>query len=402
MKKVLFLLLAAAMAWWLMACQSKLVQSPYGEADFDASGAVTLATERSSYDISVESYTYLITNNTEETIQFTPDYMIEYQQDGQWYTLPRSEAYQEGSVPQNTTSVAPGETGSGSFSFWSYDFTVKEGTYRLIKPVGGLLCQAEFTIGPKDTGAEGGYIPLEQLPEELDLEELDCDLILDAAGAPAGGGEERVLDFFREVAQGNPAKLRMVVSTQEGDPIVCDVVFADNHFLYRQDATRDRYGSGGITQRRYSYLVTDGDALYLSDFASLSYADGQRTLAAGQQRLLEAEALPGGWGELTAAVEQMTERRLASDATMARYYSADGVYWVNLTAEPLDYTVTSRSYGMSRTLTELPEEAEGLEIVSAQWLSETQVQLNCAGGPNSQVWYAVFDLEAETVVSAGV
>ena len=57
---------------------------------------------------------------------------------------------------------------------------------------------------------------------------------------------------------------------------------------------------------------------------------------------------------------------------------------------------------MSRTLTELPEQTEGLEIVSAQWLSETQVQLNCAGGPNSQVWYAVFDLEAETVVSAGV
>ena len=76
---------------------------------------------------------------------------------------------------------------------------------------------------------------------------------------------------------------------------------------------------------------------------------------------------------------------------------------MNLTAEPLDYTVTSKTYGMSRTLTELPEQTEGLEIVSAQWLSETQVQLNCrVSGDAEQVWYAVFDVEEETVVSAGV
>ena len=403
MKRVLLLLLVVGIACGLAACQGNLVQSPYAESDFDASGAVTLTTERSSYDISVESYTYYITNNTEEPIQFTPDYMIEYLSDGQWSTLPRSEEYQEGSASQNVTTVAPGETGSGSFSFWSYDFTVTEGTYRLIKPVGDLLCQVEFTIGQQSSGDDAyGYTPLEQLPETLDLEKMDCDLVIENTGTLAGGSEERVLSFLEQVAEGEGAMLRFVTFTLDGDPIVHDVVYENNHFLYRRDASRDRSSTEGITQRRYSYLITDGSTISLSDYASPEYASGKRTLEAETLTLLEEGSFTR-WSDLTAAVEEMTAKRLETDATMARYWSEDGTYWVNLTAEPLDYTVTSKTYGMSRTLTELPEQTEGLEIVSAQWLSETQVQLNCrVSGDAEQVWYAVFDVEEETVVSAGV
>ena len=219
------------------------------------------------------------------------------------------------------------------------------------------------------------------------------------AGAIIGGSEERVLDFLEKVADGTPTMLRMVSYTLSGQPVVHDITFESRHFLYRRDDTRS---GGSITQQRYSYLVADGSYIYLSDYADLSYRENpDRTLEAQILAVFTASSF-SDWDSFRGVVEDMTASRLESDATMARYWSEDGTHWVNLTADPMDYTVTSEKYGMSRTLTQFDGLVDGgVEILSAQWLSDTQVQLNCRIEGQEGLYYAVFDLGAEQVISVG-
>ena len=401
MKRLLCILLALALAAALLSCGRNLTPSAYEASDFDTSGEVVLTTQYPNYDKSVESFTYYVTNNTEEDLTFSADYSVEVLQGDTWMELPASGGTAAGNS-EKTIEARPGETVSGSFSFWQYpDYTVEDGTYRIVKEIGGRLCCAEFVIGIVETTVDNpyGYGPLEDLPEELGPEELDCDLVIDESGAIIGGSEERVLDFLEKVADGTPTMLRMVSYTLSGQPVVHDITFESRHFLYRRDDTRS---GGSITQQRYSYLVADGSYIYLSDYADLSYRENpDRTLEAQILAVFTASSF-SDWDSFRGVVEDMTASRLESDATMARYWSEDGAHWVNLTADPMDYTVTSEKYGMSRTLTQFDGLVDGgVEILSAQWLSDTQVQLNCRIEGQEGLYYAVFDLGAEQVISVG-
>ena len=400
MKRLVCILLVLGLAAALLSCGGGLSPSPHREEDFDASGQVELAVQYPNYDKSVERFTYYVTNCTEEPISFSADYAIEVLRGEEWMALPGGS--REPAEDGKMTEVRPGETASGSFSFWQYPgYTVEDGTYRIVKEIGGRLCRAEFVIGVVETGVDNpyGYEPLETLPQELGEAELDCDLVIDESGAVIGGSQERVLAFLEKVEAGTASMLRMVSYTLSGRPVIHDITFENNHFLYRRDDTRS---GGAVTQQRYSYLTADDQYIYLSDYADLRFRENpERTIEARILAVFAASSF-SDWGSLRQAVEDMTESRLERDATMARYWSGDGQHWVNLTADPADYTVTSEKYGMSRTLTQFTGLVEGpVEILSAQWLSETQVQLNCRIGGQEGLFYAVFDLEAEQIVSGG-
>jgi len=71
----------------------------------------------------------------------------------------------------------------------------------------------------------------------------------------------------------------------------------------------------------------------------------------------------------------------------------------------MDYSVSTKGYGMGRTLTECESEDE-LEIVSVRWENAEQVRLLCQktdAEENSREpgWYAVFDTQQEKVISNG-
>ncbi len=391
----------------LHACAKapEMTPSPYDEEDFDTSGTVVLSIEHEVYDKSVESFNYYVENCGEETITFGAPYTIEVYRDGAWRSLPAAEDVGWNDIAYQ---VAPGETWGNSFSFFPYDYEVSDGYYRLIKEVGGRLYYAEFTIGVSDITSDTpyGYEELESLPEELDLSSMDYDLLISAAGTIIGGNEQRVASFLERVSLGTSAMLRIVCYTIEGDPVIHDIIYENSHFLYRRDATRDRLGgTEEIEERRYSFLVTDGTYIYLSDYATLSEDDmGGRNITAGRYAILP-ETWFSDWEAIRGAVEEMTEERVASNVTLVRFWSEDGTYWVNLTKDPMDYTVSSKGYGMSRTLDEWDDE-EALEIVTARWESETRVRLLClpVGGDFSSTElnrYAIFDVEAEEIVESG-
>ena len=407
MKRVVLWFFAAALLLSLVSCQHEieLEPSPYSEGDFDTSGEVALTIEYPVYDDSVTSYRYSVTNNTEETVIFGQQYSIEMLSDGEWKSLPMLEDVGWNDIGYE---AAPGETVSNSFSFWPYDFSVVEGTYRLIKTVtlgdgeARLLCR-EFSVGTSDASGDApyGYTPMEDLPEEIDLETFDCDLATDAVGSILAGSQDRIAAFLDKVALGTPAMLRLVSLTREGDPILYDIIYENDNFLYRVDQTRDQYAESGETaqgiyEQRYSYLVTDGTYLYLSDYASLDYQYlDDRHLEAGSTVILCLDNFEDG-GSLADRVKEMTQQRIADNRTMARYWSEDGTYWVNLTAEKDSFSVSTKGYGVGRTL---PAQAgEDVEIFTAQWISSERVQLMFTTQEGSRNWRAVYDLSSESVV----
>lgn len=400
MKRAVCLLLAAALVLGLAACEQRKKVSPYGEEDFETDSPVILTTENRSYDKSVESFTYWISNYGEEPVTCSTEYAIEVKEGDGWYSLPQAEDYAGGDGGEAIT-VAPGESATGKFSFWQYDYEVTEGTYRLIMTIGGRLHRTYFSIGTsEDLEADPyGYGTLESLPETLDLEDLTYDIAINSAGTLIGGSEEHVIIFLKKVADGTDGMLRIVSYGLSGQPVLYDVIYENDHFLCRKDASRD--GGEAVTQQRYSFLVTDGDYIYLSNQATLEEkALSGRRIEADRFAILTGSDF-SAWDTMVELVEQMTEDRLETDATLARYWSEDGTYWVNLTADPKDYTVSSSKHGMSRTLTEfsqLEEEREAeMEIVSAVWTGETQVRLSCRlRGDDEETWYVTFDAAQET------
>lgn len=128
--------------------------------------------------------------------------------------------------------------------------------------------------------------------------------------------------------------------------------------------------------------------------------EGRRISA--ERRVLLHRDWFADWESAASQVEEMTAQRLSGGVTLARFWSEDGGYWVDLSREGLDYTVSTRGYGMSRTVEGCGEEAE---IVSVRWESPTQLRLFCApkeaGEDQRMGWYAVFDVEQEKAVVQG-
>jgi len=402
-QKLLSILLLIALLLSTVSCGAKTEDSPYSDDDFDLSGDVVLRVEHPVYDKSVTSFHYYVENNTDRELTFGAPYTIEVLRNGVWQSLPLLEDAGWNSIAY---VLEAGGEWSNSFSFFAYDYEVEDGRYRLIKKIEGKRYAAEFTIGESEITGENpfGYEALEELPAELDLASLEYDLLVNAAGEVAGGSEERVSAFLDQVALGTPAMLRIVCVGLGGEAVLYDVIYQDNHFLWRRDATRGSNATA-IEERRYAFLATDGEAVYLSDAVSLREEDlSGRHITAGRYNILQ-ESWFESFDAIVSKVDAITDSQLEKSVVLARFWSADGVYWLDLTKEKMDYLVSTKGYGMGRTLTECESE-DALEIVGVRWENETQVRLMCLRADTQEEssepgWYAIFDAAQEQVISSG-
>lgn len=170
--------------------------------------------------------------------------------------------------------------------------------------------------------------------------------------------------------------------------MVIDVIYEDGSFLWRM-----RSGGEEVTERRLSYLVTDGTDIYLSDGAD--WDAGERY---GDQRVFLVPPLQGK--EWVADVEAMTEDRLAGNLTRYKLWSTDGVWCVRLTEEPTAFSVSWQkpgegSGGNSYDLADWdgPETV----ITGISWREDGKLTVKCetADGGTSRL---TFDPETGTLI----
>lgn len=343
---------------------------------------LTMELEHEVYDPSLTSYTYLLHNNTSETVEFGEPYTIERNDGGQWAELTRRD-----DVGWNTVGylLEPGQTMALTCGFWLYEETPTAGEYRLVKDVGGAQLTAEFALGESVYTAEApyGFGPLEDLPERYTA--------ADAAGTGTviftdEGAEntQAVGEFLEKVSLGVPCQLRTIQDHRESTPMVIDVIFDGDSFLWRM-----RSGSDAVAERRLSYVVTDGTDLYLSDGAD--WESGERYK---DQRIFLVPPLQGqAW---VTEVEAMTEARLADNVTRYRLWSADGIWWAQLREDPTTFTVSWQKpgEGSGGNIYDL-EDWDGLEtaITGLAWREDGKLTLKCetSDGGTSRL---TFDPEA--------
>lgn len=362
--------------WFLLALLSgcgapaprELPEEEHGEdvrgPEEAAPEGLILELEHPVYDPSMTQYTYLVRNETEAPVEFGEPYALQCRAGNQWTDLTPRENFAFTAIGY---SLEPGGVMALTCTLAMYEEPPEVGEYRLVKQVEGQTLYAPFTLGESPYTAETpyGFGPLEDLPETCGADtasEMDAVFTGDGVRNP-----EAVEDFLFKAGLGAPCQLRTVQDYGEGAVMVTDVIFENDHFL-----RRERSG-GVITERRFSYLVTDGRNLYLSNGAD--WESGEKY---GDERTL---LIPeGAAGEMTAAVEEMTAHRLEGNVTRYRLWSDDGVWDAVLSDTPTEFGVgwQKPGEGSRGSLYDL-QDWDGMEtaILGLAWLEDGTLLLEC-------------------------
>lgn len=339
---------------------------------------LTMELERQVYDPSLTSYTYFIYNSTDAAVAFGEPYAIQRKDGDSWADLTMRDNVGWEDIGY---TLEPGGTMALSCGFWLYEETPAAGEYRLVKEVDGALLTAEFSLGESLYTAETpyGFGPLEDLPERYGA--------ADAAGTGAviftdEGAEntQAVEEFLEKTALRAPCQLRTIQDHRESTPMVIDVIYDGDSFLWRM-----RSGGSEVTERRLAYVVTDGTDLYLSDGA-----DWEAGEQYGDQRIFLVPPLQGqAW---VTDVESMTEDRLEGNLTRYKLWSTDGVWCVRLNDEPTAFSISWQKPGEgSGGNTYDLKDWDGLEtaITGLRWREDGMLTLRCetADGSTSSLLF---------------
>ena len=197
---------------------------------------------------------------------------------------------------------------------------------------------------------------------------------------------EAVEEFLYKVRLNVPCQLRTVQDYGENTAMLIDAIYENGHFLWRMRQGDD------VAEERFSYIVTDGTDLYLSNGADWETAERY----AGKEL---AWLVPTGTAgpELVSAVEKMTEERLAANTARYRVWSADGQWDAFLTEVPTEFAVNFHSSGGGgRGSTYDLNHWDGLEtaIWGLEWQEDGKLLLVCetVDGGSSRL---TFDPETE-------
>ena len=259
MKRILPLFLAILLAGSLTACVS-LAPTPY--SDMQNGYAFEIATQYDTYAPDAEVIHAVLYNGSDESLHFGADWSMEVLRDGSWYRLPFVENACWISIAYE---LMPG----GSFPFEVHTSmlaqSLKAGTYRIIKEISGVPCAAEFTVAKDGVGKENphGYVPLEKLPAKYDDAYDDGVIFVNSLGEHASAAIEA---FFTHYEIGMSTQLRLGIYNDQHQLILEDLLvekkLGTRQIRYRRDETR---AGGTITETFYSYFVTDGGEIYLSN-----------------------------------------------------------------------------------------------------------------------------------------
>ena len=342
-----------------------------------------LELEHPVYDPTLTRYTYFVRNATEETVEFGEDYALQRQEGDAWKDLTWVE---NAGFTAIGYALEPGQTMALTCGFDLYEEEPEAGTYRLVKTVGGQTLYAEFELGdsPYTAAAPYGFVPLEALPETYDADTAaEADVVYTNDGVQNGAAVE---EFLYRVRLNVPCQLRTVQDYGENTAMLIDTIYENGHFLWRMRQGDD------VAEERFSYIVTDGTDLYLSNGADWETAERY----AGKELAWLVPMRTAG-PELVSAVEKMTEERLAANTARYRVWSANGQWDAFLTEVPTEFAVNfhvGRGGGWG-TIYDL-NHWDGLEtaIWGLEWQEDGKLLLVCetADGGASRL---TFDPETE-------
>lgn len=400
MKRLSLLLVIGSLLFLLYGCgrnaatipsedeTTQLTRSEHVDSDLNFSGDIVLSTEYPVYDKDINRITCFVKNSTDTEYMYGEEYVIEKLIDNEWYKIPFPENAVWHSIgymlaPQSTNTIYI------SMEFPAYIFT--NGSYRVVKQIGDLYCAAAFELGQSDIteATPNGFKKLEKLDKDYSKEQAIADGVVVVTNGKTENSV-KIKEFVQKVSENIASMLRVMQYTDEGDPIMTDIIYQvdrDNYFTLKTDNTRDAFsGSKGITETIYSYLVTDGKRIYLSNHAS--WKEGKDNVA-----LLWAmdDSL---WADLVPIVEQLTADRIYGNITTYKVFQPDGLKSVVLTDNPLEFGYNSND---SISETRPIENCLGIatKVTDALWADEQTILIVCETDSDLK-YYEFFDIKSRS------
>lgn len=349
MRKLLSLLLCMLL---LTGCGGKSYES--GEVVMlseETPAGISMECEWSEYGITAKEFTFFVRNNTDAEIDTGADFALQRLQDGSWNAIPMVENTAFAAIAY---IIRPGEARAYKGVFSLYDYEFSPGTYRVYKEIKGEAYTAEFFMVDKgriSSDRPYGFPPLEQWEGDTS----DCVIFRDDSVIE---NADLAYSFLTKVGLDMDCQLRVAEDPVNGMPTVTDVIHEKGRFLRRM------LKEGDITESWYSYLVTDGTDLYLSNGA-----DWEQSLAYEGNSLFLL--FPEGTTdkELISMVGEMTAHRLESNITRYQLWSSDGERSASITDTPTEFSMGGIGYGATMDL----QDMDGLEtaILDLAWEGET-------------------------------
>ena len=352
--------------------------------------SLNMETEWMEYDPSVDSIWCILSYEGEgEPLEFGAEYRLEVQTDSGWEKVPwKNEAWEDilYTLPAGESWAFP-----CVLSLFDYDFT--EGTYRVVKDLEvlpgeaePLPCWAEFTLrkgAAVSAEAPYGFGPMGEVPEYGDPAELAASgaVVFTEAGTENADAAETFLD---KVSLGIPCQLRTLQSYYESWPMLIDVIYENGSFLWRM-----RTG-GEITEKRFSYIVTDGADVYLSNGA-----DWTATEAYDSDR---AFLVPSGSGSgLLSVAQELMGGQTTGNTAWYRVWTQDGGKSAFLTQTPTEFGVEGSDSGSLYDLGDWYDSAPS--ITGLAWQADGTLRLTCETAEGGTVCYD-FDPESGYLTEA--
>lgn len=289
---ILAVILLALFAWLFFFRPLVIPFYNAGNGQTDSGGSVTMSVEFPVYDKSCEYVTLLIENGSSEPIEFGDGWSLEKNVLGSWMHVPFRPDVGVNSILR---ILQPGETYADDCWLTLFYGTLEDGEYRIVKELGDTQYYAGFAIGESEITVESpfGYVPLGYQMIGYDAERAQAD---GACMYDDGklGNEENFLAFLRSSQiRGKQAQVRLYEKVNEkGDILITDVTRLRSgayRVIIWDQPTYDRvkmsilsssdirasekYASEleeAVTIRYYSYLVTDGSEIRLSDYSDIT------------------------------------------------------------------------------------------------------------------------------------
>lgn len=348
-------------------------EPPAEQETSSGSFSLELDTEWDVYDPSAEEIWCILSYEGEgDPLEFGAEYRLEVQTDSGWEQVPFVEGTGWDSV---LYTLHVGESWAFPCVLSLFDYSFTDGTYRVVKEIGDQTLTAEFTLtegAAISAETPYGFGPMEDLPEDWDTAEAAASgaVVFTEAGMENADAAET---FLQKVSLGIPSQLRTLQNYYESWPMLIDVIYENDSFRWRM-----RTG-GEITEKRFSYIVTDGTDVYLSNGADWDSTE--------QYDSDKAFLLPSGsGGDLVPAAQELMADQTAGSTIRYRIWSADGVWDASLTETPTEFGVGWQrpGEGSGGSLYDLGDwYDEELSIAGIIWEDDGTLSLTCetaAGG----------------------
>ena len=358
-------------------------EPPAEQETSSGSFSLELDTEWDVYDPSAEEIWCILSYEGEgDPLEFGAEYRLEVQTDSGWEQVPFVEGTGWDSV---LYTLHVGESWAFPCVLSLFDYSFTDGTYRVVKEIGDQTLTAEFTLtegAAISAETPYGFGPMEDLPEDWDTAEAAASgaVVFTEAGMENADAAET---FLQKVSLGIPSQLRTLQNYYESWPMLIDVIYENDSFRWRM-----RTG-GELTEKRFSYIVTDGTDVYLSngaDWDSTERYDSDK-----------AFLLPSGSGSaLVPRGQEMMADQTAGSTVRYRIWSADGVWDASLTETPTEFGVGWQrpGEGSGGSLYDLGDwYDEAPAITGLAWQADGTLRLTCETEGGSA---RIFDFDPES------